>query len=64
MINKFINTNNITSMYQDFIKKKVNEIDFINGKIIEIGKINNIDVTNNIMIYNIIKSLEEINCGK
>ena len=63
-VNKFIDTNNITSMYQDFLKKKVNEIDFINGKIIEVGKKNDIDVTNNIMIYNIVKSLEEINCGK
>ncbi len=63
-INKYINTNNITSMYQDFLKMKKNEIDFINGKIIELGKKNKIDVTNNIMIYNIIKSLEDINLGK
>jgi len=63
-INKYINTNNITSMYQDFLKKKKNEIDYINGKIIDLGKQGNIDVTSNIMIYNIVKSLEGINLGE
>ena len=63
-INKYIDTNNITSMYQDFLKKKKNEIDYINGKIIELGQRNQIDVTNNIMIYNLVKSLEGINLGE
>jgi 2-dehydropantoate 2-reductase len=46
-------------MLQDYFKKRPNEIDFINGAIVETGKKNGVDVTVNKMIYSIVKNIEK-----
>ncbi|NHJ40775.1 MAG: 2-dehydropantoate 2-reductase, partial [Asgard group archaeon] len=48
---------NINSMLVDIINKRKTEIDFINGKIVEIGLKLGVDVSNNLEIYNKIKEL-------
>ena len=57
-INEFIRSDNRTSMLQDYFKKRLNEIDFINGSIINIGQKNGIDATVNKLIYSIVKNIE------
>jgi len=47
-----------TSMLLDIINKRNTEIDFLNGKIIELGKKHNIETPLNLLIYGIIKALE------
>ena len=45
-------------MHQDIKRKIKTEINSLNGKVIEIGERNNIDVSTNKIIYNLIKSIE------
>jgi len=52
--------NNLSSMLQDILRGKRTEIDFINGKIIELAQKKNIDVPANKLIYLLIKALENI----
>ncbi len=47
-----------TSMLVDIINKRKTEVDFLNGKIIELGKKHNIQTPLNILIYGLIKALE------
>ena len=57
-INEFIKSDNRTSMLQDYLKKRPDEIDFINGAIIRIGQKNGIDTTVNKLVYSIVKNTE------
>jgi 2-dehydropantoate 2-reductase len=47
-----------TSMLVDIINKRKTEVDFLNGKIIELGKKHNIQTPLNLLIYGLIKALE------
>ena len=47
-----------SSTHQDIQRKIKTEIDSLNGKIIQIGEENNVDVSTNKIIYNLIKSIE------
>ncbi|MCZ7357030.1 MAG: 2-dehydropantoate 2-reductase [Candidatus Methanoperedens sp.] len=47
-----------TSMLVDIINKRKTEVDFLNGKIIELGKKHNIQTPLNLLIYGLIKVLE------
>ena len=47
-----------SSTHQDIQRKIKTEIDSLNGKVIELGERNNIDVSTNKIIYNLIKSIE------
>lgn len=47
-----------TSMLVDIINKRKTEVDFLNGKIIELGKKHNIQTPLNLLIYGVIKALE------
>ena len=48
-------------MYQDIIKNKKTEIEFLNGKIVELGKKHNIPTPVNETLVYLIKYLEEKN---
>lgn len=50
--------NHFSSTHQDIQKKHETEIDSLNGKVIQLGKQYNIDITTNKIIYNIIKGIE------
>ncbi len=47
-----------TSMLIDIINKRKTEVDFLNGKILELGKKHNIRTPLNLLIYGLIKALE------
>ncbi|MCK5721667.1 MAG: 2-dehydropantoate 2-reductase [Gammaproteobacteria bacterium] len=47
-----------TSMLLDIVNNRKTEIDFLNGKIIELGKKHNIQTPLNLLIYGVIKALE------
>jgi len=47
-----------TSMLLDLVNNRKTEIDFLNGKIIELGKKHNIQTPLNLLIYGVIKALE------
>ena len=47
-----------SSTHQDIQRKIKTEIDSLNGKVIQLGEKNNVDVTTNKIIYNLIKSIE------
>jgi len=49
---------NINSMLTDILGKRLTEIDFLNGKIVSLGQKLGVDVSNNLEIYNKIKTLE------
>ncbi len=50
--------NHYSSTHQDIQRKIRTEIDSLNGRVIELGEANNIDVSTNRIIYNLIKSIE------
>lgn len=50
--------NHFSSTHQDIQKKIKTEIDSLNGKVIQLGEANNIDVSTNKIIYNLIKAIE------
>jgi len=52
---------NFSSMYQDVVNGKKTEIDFLNGKIVELGKKHNIPTPCNESLYAIIKFMEPKN---
>ena len=47
-----------SSTHQDIQKKIKTEIDSLTGKVIELGETNNVDVSTNKIIYNLIKAIE------
>lgn len=50
--------NHYSSTHQDIQRKIPTEIDSLNGKVIQLGEANNINVNTNKVIYNLIKSIE------
>lgn len=50
--------NHYSSTHQDIQRKIPTEIDSLNGKVIQLGKQFNIDVSTNKLIYNLIKAIE------
>jgi len=52
-------SNNLNSMLQDVLKKKITEIDFINGKIVQLAEEINYNVPFNKIITLLIKGLEK-----
>ncbi|WP_407424416.1 ketopantoate reductase family protein [Methanobrevibacter sp.] len=50
--------NHFSSTHQDIQMKIKTEIDSLNGKVIDLGTKNNVDVSTNKIIYNLIKSIE------
>lgn len=50
--------NHFSSTHQDIQRKIKTEIDSLNGKVIQLGDENNIDVSTNKIIYNLIKAIE------
>lgn len=50
--------NHYSSTHQDIQRKIRTEIDSLNGKVIELGEANNVDVSTNKIIYKLIKSIE------
>ncbi len=49
---------NYSSMYQDIVKRKKTEIDFLNGKVVELGKKHGIPTPVNEALVGLIKFLE------
>ncbi len=49
---------NYSSMYQDIVKRKKTEIDFLNGKVVELGKKHGIPMPVNESLVGLIKFLE------
>lgn len=52
---------NLSSMYQDILKRRETEIDFLNGKIVELGKKHNISTPANATLVGLIKYMEDRN---
>ena len=50
--------NHYSSTHQDIQRKIPTEIDSLNGKVIQLGKQFNVDVSTNKLIYNLIKAIE------
>lgn len=50
--------NHFSSTHADIKRKIKTEINSLTGKVIELGELNNIDVSTNRLIYNLIKSIE------
>lgn len=50
--------NHYSSTHQDIKRKIKTEIDSLNGKVIELGEVNNVDVSANKIIFNLIKTIE------
>ena len=50
--------NHYSSTHQDIQRKIPTEIDSLNGKVIQLGKLNNVNVKTNEFIYNLIKAIE------
>ena len=49
---------NLSSMLQDILNKRKTEIDFINGKIVELGKKHGVETPINEMIHKLVKAIE------
>ncbi len=49
---------NVSSMCQDIMKGKTTEIDFLNGKVVELGKTHNIPTPYNDVMVSLIKFVE------
>jgi 2-dehydropantoate 2-reductase len=52
---------NFSSMYQDIVKRKRTEIDFLNGKIVELGQKHNVPTPTNEILVDFVKFLEDKN---
>lgn len=58
---EILNYTNFSSMCQDIMKKKRTEIDFLNGKIVELGRKHHVPTPVNEALVHLIKFLEEKN---
>ena len=59
-VNRFITSDNITSMLQDFRRGRNTEIDFINGAIVALGKKHAIATPVNTYMVALVKALEQL----
>jgi 2-dehydropantoate 2-reductase len=60
-LNRFVASDNITSMLQDFRRGRPGEIDFINGAIVALGKKHSLPTPVNAFVVALIKALEARN---
>ncbi|MDO8627452.1 MAG: ketopantoate reductase C-terminal domain-containing protein, partial [Candidatus Diapherotrites archaeon] len=60
----FKTSTNKTSMLQDVLKGRKTEIEFINGKLLELGKKHGISMPVNKALYEMIKLKEKIVSGE
>jgi len=58
---EILNYTNFSSMYQDIIKGKRTEIDFLNGKIVDLGRKNHVPTPVNETLVNFVRFMEEKN---
>jgi 2-dehydropantoate 2-reductase len=59
-VNRFIRSDNATSMLQDFWRGRPGEIDFINGALVRLGKKHGMPTPVNAFIVDLIKALEAL----
>ncbi len=59
-VNRFVTSDNITSMLQDFRRGRRSEIDFLNGAIVALGKKHGIATPVNEFVTDLIKALEAL----
>jgi 2-dehydropantoate 2-reductase len=59
-VNRFIASDNLTSMLQDYRRGRPGEIDFINGAIVRLGRAHDIATPVNGFVVNLITSLEAL----
>jgi 2-dehydropantoate 2-reductase len=59
-VNRFVTSDNITSMLQDFRRGRPTEIDFINGAIVKLGEKHGIPTPVNEFVTALIKALESL----
>jgi 2-dehydropantoate 2-reductase len=59
-VNRFVTSDNITSMLQDFRRGRPSEIDFINGAIAACGRRHGIATPVNDFVVALIKALESL----
>jgi len=62
-VNRFVTSDNITSMLQDFRRGRPTEIDFINGAIVRLGREHGIATPVNAFVAALIKALESLPRG-
>ena len=60
-INRFVSSDNLTSMLQDFLKKKQTEIDAINGAIVAAGKKHHLATPVNAFLVELVKAAAIVN---
>jgi len=63
-VNRFVSSDNITSMLQDFRRNKPTEIDFINGGIVAAGQKHGIATPVNAFVVALIKALQARKAGQ
>jgi 2-dehydropantoate 2-reductase len=61
-VNRFVTSDNITSMLQDFRRGRPSEIDFLNGAIVAMGRKHGIPTPVNEYIVVLIRALESLQC--
>ena len=59
-VNRFVTSDNITSMLQDFRRQRPSEIDFINGALVALGNQHRIPTPVNAFVVELIKALESL----
>jgi len=59
-VNRFIASDNLTSMLQDFRRGRASEIDFINGAVVRLGREHGIATPVNAFVVALIKALESL----
>jgi 2-dehydropantoate 2-reductase len=62
-VNRFVTSDNITSMLQDFRRGRPTEIDFLNGAIVALGKKHNLPTPVNAFVVELIKALTALRHG-
>ncbi|MBN1231823.1 MAG: ketopantoate reductase family protein [Candidatus Coatesbacteria bacterium] len=55
-LNKYVSSDNKTSMLQDYLKGKDSELDFMNGAILKLGEKHGIRLPANKLLYELVKS--------
>jgi 2-dehydropantoate 2-reductase len=57
-VNRFVTSDNLTSMLQDYRRGRPTEIDFINGAIVRLGETHGLSTPVNAFVVSLIKALE------
>jgi 2-dehydropantoate 2-reductase len=59
-VNRFITSDNITSMLQDYRRGRATEIDFLNGAIVALGRRHGIATPINAYVTELVKALQQL----